>query len=153
MEKLRTKLDSLISALQERDIVKQRNAIVLDDTIAYTKQIAQAVQGLQHRTCEIASRFDILQHAVNAVLRAEVHLQAVQLTESILSLPEFYATQTRVFDIQYLHNRDYAEAGHLTESLVDRATLMKCLSAFITPLPLEYIYIYLRTHHSSSPTG
>lgn len=146
VEKLRTKLNSLISALQERDTVIQRNAIALDDTIAYTKQIAQAVQGLQYRVHEITSRFEILQRTVTAVLHAEVHLQAVQLTESILSLLEFYATQTRIFDIQYLHNRDYAEAGHLTESLVDRATLMKCLSAFTAPLPLEYIYEHTSVH-------
>ena len=145
VEKVRDKVNGLISALQDRDLAIQRNAIALDESAAYTAQVAKAVQQLQDGAVKIRDRLDAITSVVDSSWPTAMR-QALQMTESILSLLEFYTSQASIYDMQYLHQRDWAEAGHLTESLVSRASLMKCLKSLRSQLPPEYIYAHTPVH-------
>ena len=143
---VKEKVNNLISALGDRDTVIERNAIALNDSIAYMQEVQRVVSDLQMQTRGIRTQMELIVSSVKAAHRIETQLRTSQLAESILSTLEFYATQARILDQQYLHQRDWVEAGHLTESLVDRPTLQRCLDTLRSPLPLDYIYAHTNVH-------
>lgn len=146
VERVKQKLNQLISALIDRDTVIEQNAIALNDTISYSQKMQRYVNKLQLKMGTLRVEIEHIIRSIKAIQRVELQLRTAQLAESVLSTLEFYATQAQIFDQQYLHQRDWVEAGHLTESLVDRATLQRCLDTIRSPLPLDYIYAHTNVH-------
>lgn len=146
VQRIKDKVNDLVSALSDRDTVIERNAIALNDSIAYMQEVQRVVTDLQRQTEGMRTQMELIIGSLKAVQRVETQLRVSQLAESILSTLEFYSTQARILDQQYMHQRDWVEAGHLTESLVTRATLQRCLDTLRSPLPLDYIYSHTSVH-------
>ncbi|ELT90336.1 hypothetical protein CAPTEDRAFT_187647 [Capitella teleta] len=73
-------------------------------------------------------------------------LYAYDVAEAILSAMEFYQAQEDAFERNYLHHREMAEIGHLTEGLIDEETLQEVLHRIHSPLPASYFYQHAKTH-------
>ena len=143
---IRGKINKIISTLENQAEIANDNVIALNDTINTQRHLERSVTALTRRAMEIRTKIEATISTQNDLIKADVHLHASATAEALISELEFHALQAQLFDRQYLHLRDWAEAGHLTESLVSREMLTRTLLTMKSPLSTRFIYQHTKVH-------
>lgn len=140
VREMKSAINQIIEELVDAEDITRDNIIALNDTIAFTKQIGRTVSSLTKRANQAQKWIDKLIHQQDELINRDLHARTSATAEALMSALEFHYTQARLFETQYLHLRDWAEAGHITESLVSKKMLTKTLQKIKSSLSPEFIY-------------
>ena len=140
--RLKEAVNNVIDDLTEQRTVLQNTLLAINDTQEDLINVHRTVHTLRARAKETRTKVDELLHNQTELQNQNIHIHTGAAAEALLSAIEFYHTQARLFDMNYLHLRDMAEIGHLTEELVNTSLLRSILHDIRSPLSLEYVYTH-----------
>lgn len=143
---IRDRINAVITVLGDNRQVIKDSIVLINDTRRQAAEVGSTVHSLIRRAEEVRQRIDMLVTNVTRLTDRTTKLYAYDVAEAILSAMEFYQTQEDAFERNYLHHREMAEIGHLTEGLIDEETLQEVLHRIHSPLPASYFYQHAKTH-------
>jgi len=138
--KVKQTVNRVIEVMQNQDRVITETVIALNETMAYTTQLKKVVDSLTKRATQTQEKLDAMMKTQARLANRSLNAYVMATVEATLSAMEFHCLQAQIFEGQYLHLRDWAEAGHLTESLISEEKLHDILRTMQSPLQPRYLY-------------
>ena len=142
LDKFREKVANIILDLQDQRSIIQDMMIVVNDTMKRNDDMQNTIASLIDGAAQVRRLVNALMSNATDLFKETGRLYVYDVAEAILSAVEFYKLQSELFERRYLHFRDFAEIGHLTESLIDEELLQESLHMIHSPLPASYFYKY-----------
>ncbi len=140
VEKIRQQVVNLQTEMDSREIG-------LRDTLTCIKVNRLKIAAILNKTNELVGvlavyhdEINVLEGTLRDVQREQWLLGLRVELENSLSFLEIVSVDIQRYDSRFAHQRDLAEIGHLTESLVGCETLVKVLRAIRSDLTSDYLY-------------
>jgi len=134
----------LRQAIQNAYDTLQDHATVLQDTVIAVNQLQDYQAQVRDRISALTRAAEKVRTDIASLTSHITHLAVLNVASNMVALLENYHQRAMVFDQDYMHARDQAEVGVLTETLVDQELLTSILKDMRSPLQTDDLYG--RTH-------